>query len=202
MFGSKLIWFSFIVFFSTMVRAQPPVHESLSGRPLSEKSYRWEVYLDNSHLYINETFGVILLIPKAFSIREEFDYRTEWGIRCLTTDRDLQFELTFLKGTKLAEDYQYYLDWSTSYKPAALQQLTSTHYYLSGCRYLRPSSWQDAGAVIIFYRKGVVLAQDVIATVEISCSPEDSRTKYKTLINEVINNSIKKFPNNPKIRLE
>lgn len=198
MFGSKLIWFSFIVFFSAMVWAQPPVHESLSGRPLSEKSYRWDVYLNDTHLYINETFGVNLLIPKAFSIREEFDYGTEWGIRCLTTDRDLQFTLTFHKERMLAEDYQYCLDWSTSYKPVTLQQLTSTHYYLSGYRYFRPASWQDAGAEVIFYRKGVVLVQDAIATVEISCSPEDSRTKYKTLISEVINNSIKKFPDNPK----
>lgn len=162
MFGSKLIWFLFIVFSSAMVRAQPPVHESLSGRPLSEKSYRWDVYPNGSHLYINETFGVILLIPKAFSIQEEFDYGTEWGIKCLTRDRDLQFTLSFQKEKMLAEDYLYYLDWSTSYKPVTLQQLTSTHYYLSGYRYLRPASWQEDGVELIFYRKGVALAQGVI----------------------------------------
>lgn len=196
------ILLAIIIAFPLSSWAQPPIHQSLTGNSKSLKSYKWITTASGSRVYANQSFDVYLNIPKEFSIREEFDYSgytgspDSWGINCFTPDRKVELHLSF-SGESLADDYKFYLENSESYRPTSLHKLTATYYLLSGYRYLRPISWEDEGAEIIFYRKGVVVKNGMIATVEISCSPEDSRTTYKELVANVINYHIKNFPANP-----
>lgn len=182
--------------------AQPPIHQSLTGSSKSPKSYKWITTASGSRIYANQQLDIYLNIPKEFSIREEFDYSgytgspDSWGITCFTPDRRVELHLSF-SGESLADNYKFYLENAESYQPTSLHKLTVTYYLLSGYRYLRPNSWENEGTEIIFYRKGVAAKNGITVTVEISCSPEDSRTVYKELVANMINCYIKNFPANP-----
>jgi len=199
---TKFLFAAMLAVLPMLSWAQSPVRQSLSGKAQSRKSYQWTTTATGDRVYVNERLNACFEIPKEFVIREEFDYSgfvdspDSWGIDCYTSDRRVKLTLTF-SGESIANDYKFYLDQSESYRPTSLHKLTRQDYYLSGYRYLRPANWEDSGEEIIFYRKGVVLPGGTLGTVEVSCSPEDSRTVYKNLVGKTINRSIKNFPGSP-----